>query len=71
MTDSRTIPYSEQDIDAYSQHIAKLAAIAAPGDPAAPTFRLWFYWRYGAMPQERVVTARRPHSTTARQQTAA
>lgn len=71
MTDSRTIPYSEQDIDAYSQHIAKLAAIAAPGDPAAPTFRLWFYWRYGAMPQERLAAIRNPRRQQAPQQTAA
>ena len=57
MTHPSAIPYSDRDIDAYSQHIAKLAAIASPGDPAAPTFRVWFYWRYGAMPQERASSA--------------
>lgn len=71
MTEPRTLPYSEQDIDAYSQHIAKLAAIAAPGDPAAPTFRLWFYWRYGAMPQEQITALRRSRRQRAPQQTAA
>lgn len=47
---TRVIPYSDADIDAYAQHVAKLAAIAAPNDPATPSFRVWFYWRHGAMP---------------------
>lgn len=63
---TRAIPYTDADIDAYAQHVAKLAAIAAPNDPASPSFRVWFYWRYGAMPLDTVASDR--HRRQAQQQ---
>jgi hypothetical protein len=45
-------PTSDDDYQAYSNYIAKLAAIASPGDPPATPFRTWFFWKYGAFPAE-------------------
>jgi hypothetical protein len=41
---------TDDDIDAYSNYIAKLAAIASPGDPPVTPFRVWFFWHYNAFP---------------------
>lgn len=41
---------TDADLDAYSLYIAKLAAVAAPGDPPAKPFRSWFFSHYGTFP---------------------
>lgn len=41
---------TDADLDAYSLYIAKLAAIAAPGDPPTKPFRIWFFSHYGSFP---------------------
>ena len=41
---------TDADLDAYSNYIAKLAAVAAPGDPPAKPFRSWFFSHYGTFP---------------------
>lgn len=49
---------TDTDIDAYVTHIAKLAAIAAPGDPPPERFRAHFLRTHGVLPQEARVGAR-------------
>ena len=51
-TDANLRPSTDADLDSYSAYIAKLAAIASPGDPPATPFRTWFFWKYGAFPAE-------------------
>lgn len=46
---------TDADLDAYSNYIAKLAAVASPGDPPVTPFRLWFFWRYNAFPSTALV----------------
>lgn len=50
MTPSRTI--TDSDIHDYTTYVAKLAAIAAPGDPAPARFRTRFLRTHGALPQD-------------------
>lgn len=42
--------YDDHDISLYSNYIAKLAAVAAVGDPPPLTWRGWFSQRYHAIP---------------------
>lgn len=48
---------ADADIDAYVTHIAKLAAIAAPGDPPPERFRAHFLRTHGVLPKEARVGA--------------
>lgn len=41
---------TDTDIDEYVTYIAKLAAIAAPGDPPPDRFRTRFLWTHGVLP---------------------
>ena len=50
---------TDADIDAYVTHIAKLAAIAAAGDPPPERFRAYFLRTRGVLPQETRVGPRR------------
>lgn len=43
---------TDTDIDAYVTHVAKLAAIAAPGDPPPERFRVHFLRTHGVLPKE-------------------
>jgi hypothetical protein len=42
--------FDDYDISLYSNYIAKLAAVAAVGDPPPLTWRGWFSQHYHAMP---------------------
>jgi hypothetical protein len=57
-------PTSDDDYQAYSNYIAKLAAAAAPNDPPVTPFRIWFLWRHGAFPAD-VLIGNAPSSTAA------
>jgi hypothetical protein len=45
-----TKDFDDYDISLYSTYIAKLAAVATPGDPPPLTWRGWFSQHYHAMP---------------------
>jgi hypothetical protein len=53
MTSRRTT--TDSDIHEYAIYVAKLAAVAAPGDPAPSRFRTRFLWSYGALPQDELI----------------
>lgn len=46
---------TDQDITEYTAYVAKLAAVAAPGDPPPARFRTRFQWAHGATPQDHLV----------------
>jgi len=45
-----TRDFDDYDISLYSTYIAKLAAVATPGDPPPLNWRSWFSRHYQAMP---------------------
>lgn len=47
---------SDADIHDYTAYIAKLAAVAAPGDPPPARFRTRFLWSHGSLPQDDLVS---------------
>jgi hypothetical protein len=53
MTDRQFI--TDADIHDYSIYVAKLAAIAAPGDPPPPRFRTRFLWAHGTLPPDQLI----------------
>jgi hypothetical protein len=53
MTDRHFI--TDADIHDYSIYVAKLAAVAAPGDPPPSRFRTRFLWAHGALPPDQLV----------------
>jgi hypothetical protein len=53
MTDRHFI--TDADIHDYSLYVAKLAAVATPGDPPPPRFRTRFLWAHGALPPEQLI----------------
>lgn len=55
---------TDTDIDAYVTHVAKLAAIAAPGDPPPERFRVHFLRTHGVLPKEARIGARHTPSRT-------
>lgn len=55
---------TDTDIDEYVTYIAKLAAIAAPGDPPPDRFRTHFFRTHGVLPQEARVGARHAPTRT-------
>jgi len=48
-------PTTDSDIRDYSIYVAKLAAVATPGDPAPSRFCTRFLWSYGALPQDELI----------------
>lgn len=53
MTTFRAI--TDTDIHEYTTYVAKLAAIAIPGDPPPSRFRTRFLWAHGTLPQEDLI----------------
>ena len=48
---------TDDDITDYATYVAKLAAIAAPGDPPPARFRSRFQWAHGTTPQDHLIGA--------------
>lgn len=53
MAESRSI--TDSDIHEYATYVAKLAAVAAPGDPPPIRFRARFFWVHGTLPQDDLI----------------
>jgi hypothetical protein len=63
-TDANLRPSTDADLDSYTAYIAKLAAIASPGDPPVTPFRAWFYWQHGQWPATFLVDDHSQHITS-------
>ena len=48
-------PTTDSDICDYAIYVAKLAAIATPGDPPPSRFHTRFLWTHGALPDEELI----------------